>query len=141
MPLIQPKVAWFRGMHEPIDEKLLLAREQTLLAQERSYLADLRTFQSWIRTGLAVVGGGLALMRLLAFEAVSHRFAAQASGEAHVFLGIIIFIFSYIDYHNSCIRRYVQYGYTGSPTFCCLLSTILVLISLILMWIAFRPTI
>lgn len=127
-------------MYKSIDEKLLLAREQTLLAQERSHLADLRTFQSWIRTGLAVVGGGLALMRLLAFEAVSHRFAAQASGETLVFVGIIVFIFSYIDYHNSCKRRDIRYGYTGSTIFCFLLSTILVLISLVLMWIAFRPT-
>ena len=126
-------------MYNSTDEKLLLAREQTFLAQERSYLADLRTFQSWIRTGLAAVGGGLALMRLLAFETFSHRLVAQVSGGMLVLLGVAIFVLSYIDYRNSCKTLYIHPGYAGSVTFCCLLSVLLVFISLVLMWIAFRP--
>lgn len=126
-------------MHDKlVDEKLLLAKEQTLLAQERSYLADLRTFQSWIRTGLALVGGGLALMRLFSFKTTYHYLAAQISGEMLVFLGVLVFIFSYIDYRNSCRGCCIPFHYTGSPTFCCLLSMILVLISLVLMWAGFR---
>ena len=123
---------------EDIDERILLAREQTFLAQERSYLADLRTFQSWIRTGLAAVGGGLALMRLLIFQSFTHQLLSQISGGILVLLGILIFILSYIDYRNSCKTFYIHPGYAGSLYFCCLISVVLVLVSILLLSIAFK---
>lgn len=96
---------------------------------KRTHLANIRTFLSWIRTGLASAGGGLAVIRFL-----NVRHTAMLGGLL-VFLGITIFILAFIDYRKSCQEFATPKSYAGSLGFVCLMSFILVVVSLALLLI------
>lgn len=84
------------------DESLSLAKERTFLAVERTRFSAERTLSSWVRTGLTSVGGGFAIIRLIVFQAISHRIIAHIIGEILIIWGIVILIFSLISYKRFC---------------------------------------
>lgn len=118
-------------MGKEIDENTLLARERTSLANERTYLA-------WIRTGLASVGGGFAIIRFLSFENLTHQLLAQITGCVLVALGIGIFVLSYLDFNRKYKNLNVQKGYAGSIWTISAISSVLIVVSIVLLIIAFR---
>ncbi len=83
-------------------ENLRLAKERTFLAAERTLFSAQSTLSSWIRTGLASVGGGFAIIRLIAFQPISHRIMAKIIGELLIIWGIIILISSLCSYRKFC---------------------------------------
>lgn len=120
------------------DERTFLARERTVLANERNRLANERTFLAWTRTGLASVAGGLAVVRFLTFHTFTHQITSQLVGCALVLLGIAIFTLSFIDYKNSCKKLSVENGYAGSVVSIGAMSIVLISVSVILLFFAFR---
>jgi putative membrane protein len=125
-------------MLEDTDERIILAKERTRLAGERNKLANERTYLAWTRTGLASVGGGFAIIRFLSFVNYSHQVLAEAIGCVLVALGIAIFILSYLDYRDSYVKLKVQINYAGSLWAIGTMTTILILLSLAMLLIAFR---
>lgn len=117
------------------EERTSLAKERTKLASERNRLANERTFLSWIRTGLAIVGGGIAMMRLLTFEHLAHQRIAQAVGAILIILGIVMFIFSALDYRRSFKELKVKNGFAGSIWAVTAITIVLVVISIIIILI------
>ena len=78
--------------------------QRTLLAVQRNQLATERTFLSWIRTGIACIGGGVAFERILAFETPINKFLAYLVGIFLIFLGMGIFLISYMEYEKEYCR-------------------------------------
>jgi putative membrane protein len=118
------------------NEQIILAHERTDLASERNRLASIRTFLAWTRTGLASVGGGLAVIRFLLFSNTTHEIVAQIVGCILVFLGILIFLFSFLDYRKNMITFKLKDRYAGSIAFGLIITIILVSISIALLFIA-----
>lgn len=125
-------------MLEHPDENTLLARERTMMASERTRLANERNYLAWTRTGLASVGGGLAIIRFLNFQNLNHQMTSQAIGCVLVLLGIGIFSLSFLDYKRSSEKLRVVHGYAGSIWSVCIISFVLITVSLILLLIAFK---
>lgn len=115
-------------------ERTLLARERTLLARERTRFSAERTLSSWIRTGLASVGGGFAIIRLLVFQAISHRIMANIIGEILIVWGIVILVLSLIDYRKSC-KKFKQRLVKTSEPWITITVFVFVLVSLFLFFV------
>lgn len=124
-------------MIDNVDERTILARERTALANERNKLANERTFLAWIRTGLAAVGGGLAIIRFLTFQNSSHQILSEITGSILVILGIAIFGLSFFDYRSSYKKLKVEKCYAGSIWATTIISVVLIVVSIILLFIAF----
>lgn len=127
-------------MNEHPDESTILARERTSLANERTRLANERNYLAWTRTGLASVGGGLAIIRFLTFQNLTHQLAAQIIGCILVGLGIVIFSLSFLDYKHSSEKINVTHGYAGSVWTIWGISFVLITVSIILLLIAFKAS-
>ena len=125
-------------MPDDFDLRIEMAKERTLLANERNRLANERTYLAWTRTGLASVGAGFAIIRFLSFQTFSHQILAIIIGFVLVALGIGIFILSYLDYRESYKKLQLQKTYAGSLWSVSTISFVLVMLSLIMLLIAFR---
>ncbi len=134
------RLIFVRIYYMEVDESTLLARERTSLATERNRLANERTFLAWTRTGLACVGGGLAIMRFLIFQTVTHQMMSQLVGGILVVLGIAIFGLSLFDYRRTYKKLSVHNGFAGSVGAVSAISFVLIAVSLVLLFIAFRFT-
>ena len=122
---------------ESLDEQLPLAQRRTNLATERTRLANERTFLSWVRTGLACVGGGVAVVRILTFFHPTHHFLAKIAGLALIVVGMVIFLFAFLDYRESYLKLDLKGVGANTVWFMglvvasfCAISTILLLILL-----------
>lgn len=120
------------------NEQVILARERTALAQERNRFANERTYLAWLRTGLACVGGGVAVIRLLTFETLSHVFISEFIGSVLVILGILIFTVSFWNYYKYYEKNNILKSVTGSLGLNALITSVLIIVSLLLLAIAFH---
>lgn len=124
--------------NENSNEQVILARERTALAQERNRFANERTYLAWLRTGLACVGGGVAVIRLLTFETPSHVFISEFIGSVLVILGILIFTVSFWNYYKYYEKNNILKSVRGSLGLNALITTVLIIVSLLLLAIAFH---
>jgi len=120
------------------NEQVILARERTALAQERNRFANERTYLAWLRTGLACVGGGVAVIRLLTFETLSHVFISEFIGSVLVILGILIFTVSFWNYYKYYEKNNIPESVKGSLGLNALITSVLIIVSLLLLAIAFH---
>lgn len=118
------------------DEALLLARERTLLASERNRLAAERTLSAWIRTGLGGVGGGLALIRFVAFKAPHKLVIAYFSGISLVIWGICVFIYALYSYFHVIGRLSRLHADTEGRVGLAILAIVLIILSLFVLVLA-----
>ena len=116
------------------DIRVDLARDRNLLAIERTRLSAERTVSAWMRTGLASVGGGFAIIRLLAFETVTHRIMAHAVGEILIIGGMFILIFALRDYRKGIANIKATVRKTNQ-LFITITTCIFVLVSLFLFFV------
>ena len=105
------------------------------LAEERTLLAAERTFSAWIRTALAAMAGGVAILRLIAFNTETHRIMAHVIGETLILWACGLVIFSSIDYKKTCDKLTVAKNSKSSPFIFFAVVLPLLAVSLLLIWI------
>ncbi|MDY4510339.1 DUF202 domain-containing protein [Streptococcus hyovaginalis] len=76
-----------------------LAERRTALAQNRSFLATERTFAAWIRTGFSLTGVGISFASFL--QGVTSELVANSIGIMLDLLGMLIFVYAWIEYKMS----------------------------------------
>ncbi|MFU2205406.1 YidH family protein [Streptococcus pluranimalium] len=76
-----------------------LAERRTALAQNRSFLATERTFAAWIRTGFSLAGIGISFASFL--QGVTSELVANSIGIMLDLLGMLIFVYAWIEYKMS----------------------------------------
>jgi len=105
------------------------------LAEERTLLAAERTFSAWIRTGLAAMGGGLVVVRLVTVSSFAHELAVHVISALLILLGAAIFVFAFRSYHRTAQALERASNFSHSRTTLLAVTTVLVLIALLVLWI------
>lgn len=90
------------------------AQQSSVKQDPRNYFAAERTFLAWVRSGLALMGFGFVLARFGLFlreaQAIIHITAGHSSkfsvwsGTALVLAGVVVNIFSIVNYRSTIAR-------------------------------------
>ena len=80
---------------------------KTRLAIERTILANTRTFSAWLRTGISSVLAGFAIVKFMG-DNENYQIFVSLIGILFVIIGILVFIFGYLEYRISCQKLIVE---------------------------------